>query len=365
MKTVRCALGLEDGTVFVGHGFGSEGTATGEVVFNTALTGYQEILTDPSYCGQIVTMTTPLIGNYGVNAADSESAGQHLSGFVVREVARLHSNHRASGALDDFLRAAGVIGLAEIDTRALTKRLRTRGALRGVISTEIDDPVALVERARAAPEMVGRNLANRVMSADASDWPCEEGASRLTVVALDCGIKHNILKQLNAAGCSVRVLPGDSSVEAILQNKPDGILVGNGPGDPAAVTQTVSTLRELVGQVPIFGICLGHQMLALALGARTYKLKFGHHGANHPVLNLDSRRVEITSQNHGFAVDRESLEQAGGRATHISLYDNSLEGFSCADKRLFAVQYHPEAAPGPHDSDYLFGQFVALMRRHS
>jgi carbamoyl-phosphate synthase small subunit len=362
---MRCALGLEDGTVFVGRGFGSEGTATGEVVFNTALSGYQEILTDPSYCGQIVTMTAPLIGNYGVNTADSESTGQHLSGFVVRELARLHSNHRASGTLDDFLRAAGVVGLAEIDTRALTKRLRTCGALRGVISTEIDDPVKLIERARAASEMIGQNLADRVMAKEGSNWPAESGAGQFNVVALDCGIKHNILKRLNAAGCSVRVLRGDSPADTILRNEPDGILVGNGPGDPAAVTQTVSTLRELVGRLPIFGICLGHQLLALSLGAKTYKLKFGHHGANHPVLNLDGRRVEITSQNHGFAVDRESLEKVGARATHVSLYDDSLEGFSCDDKRLFAVQYHPEAAPGPHDSDYLFGQFVAMMRRHS
>ncbi|MCG8406693.1 MAG: glutamine-hydrolyzing carbamoyl-phosphate synthase small subunit [Phycisphaerales bacterium] len=359
----RCALGLEDGTVFVGRGFGATGTASGEVVFNTAMAGYQEILTDPSYCGQIVTMTAPLIGNYGVNREDIESQGQHLSGFVVRELSRVYSNQRATDDLATYLKAAGIIGLVGIDTRALTKRLREHGALRGVISTEVSEPKELVERANAISRMTGQNLAKQVSPERETTWSSDGDQDGLTVIAIDCGIKRNILSQLASAGCSVRVVPGDTSAKTILDRRPDGVLVGNGPGDPAAVTETVAMLRDLIGEVPIFGICLGHQMLALALGAETYKLKFGHHGANHPVLNLDTGRVEITSQNHGFAVDKDSLERVGGRATHMNLYDDSLEGFVCPGKRLFAVQYHPEAAPGPHDSKYLFNSFVELMTR--
>ncbi len=385
MTRPRCYLGLEDGSVFVGQSFGATGTAVGEVVFNTAMTGYQEILTDPSYCGQIVTMTAPLIGNYGVNTDDAESSGQHLSGFVIKELARRLSNQRATGDLDEYLQKARVIGLAGIDTRALTRRLRDRGALRGVISTEINDPAQLVARAKAAPEMSGQNLVERVMPSGerAYEGNREQGkgnrsplleaksqgtanlrtqAPRLHVVAIDCGIKENILRQLTTRGCTVRVVPPTSSAETILAHKPDGILVGNGPGDPAAVSQGIDTLRQLVGHAPIFGICLGHQLLSLALGAKTYKLKFGHHGANHPVLNVDTNRVEITSQNHGFAVDIPSIEAVGGRVTHINLYDKSLEGFAHPAKRVFAVQYHPEAAPGPHDSGYLFDQFLALMQ---
>lgn len=361
----RCALGLENGTVFFGQSFGATGTAFGEVVFNTAMTGYQEILTDPSYCGQIVTMTAPLIGNYGVNREDVESAGQHLSGFVIRELSRRHSNQRATDDLATYLESAGVIGIADVDTRALTKCLRERGALRGIISTEISDPRELVTRANATPEMTGLNLVQQVSPEGETTWSSNDRDDGLNVIALDCGIKRNILNQLTTAGCSVSVVPGNTSAETILDRHPDGVLVGNGPGDPAAVTETVTTLRNLIGKVPIFGICLGHQMLALALGAKTYKLKFGHHGANHPVLNLDTGRVEITSQNHGFAVDKASLEQVGGRATHTNLYDHSLEGFASPKNRLFAVQYHPEAAPGPHDSGYLFDSFVELMRQAS
>jgi carbamoyl-phosphate synthase small subunit len=387
MNKPRCYLGLEDGAVFVGQNFGASGTAVGEVVFNTAMTGYQEILTDPSYCGQIVTMTSPQIGNYGVNMEDAESAGQHLSGFVIKELARRLSNQRASGDLDEYLRKAKVIGLAGVDTRALTRRLRERGALRGVISTEFSDPAQLVSKARAAPEMSGQNLVEKVMPSgervyegnreqgtgnrtEASVFDTKRaGASSLKpqvsglqVVAIDCGIKENILRRLAQRGCTVRVVPPDSSAETILSSKPQGLLIGNGPGDPAAVTDTIATMRRLIGKVPIFGICLGHQLLSLALGAKTYKLKFGHHGANHPVLNVNTGRVEITSQNHGFAVDIPSLEAVGCRVTHINLYDKSLEGFAHPAKRVFAVQYHPEAAPGPHDSGYLFEQFVELMR---
>ncbi|MBI5763713.1 MAG: glutamine-hydrolyzing carbamoyl-phosphate synthase small subunit [Planctomycetes bacterium] len=362
MTIHRCYLGLEDGTVFAGQGFGARGTAVGEVVFNTAMCGYQEILTDPSYCGQIVTMTAPLIGNYGINTEDLESNGQHLSGFVVKELSRRVSNQRASGDLDAYLKQANVIGISSVDTRAITKRLRERGALRGVISTELSDPAQLVARAKAAPEMTGQNLVDKVKPAAERVYHPSSTPQTMHVVAIDCGIKENIIRHLTDRGCSVRVVPSGTSAESILGSKPDGVLAGNGPGDPAAVTDTIDAMRAMIGRVPIFGICLGHQLLSLALGAKTYKLKFGHHGANHPVLNVDTGRVEITSQNHGFAVDVPSLEAVGGRVTHVNLYDQSLEGFAHRDRRVFAVQYHPEAAPGPHDSGYLFQQFVELMR---
>jgi carbamoyl-phosphate synthase small subunit len=347
--------------VFAGQSFGATGTSAGEVVFNTAMSGYQEILTDPSYCGQIVTMTMPMMGNYGVNGEDIESSKQYLSGFVVKELARRYSNHRATGSLHEYLEAAGIIGLAGVDTRALTKRLRERGALRGVISTEISDPVQLVAKARDSSPMEGQHLVKQVMPDGETIWSDESAKGDLHVVAVDCGIKKNILRQLTSAGCAVRVVPPDSSAEKILSTNPRGLLVGNGPGDPAAVSDTIATLGSLIGRLPIFGICLGHQLLSLALGAKTYKLKFGHHGANHPVLNVDTGRVEITSQNHGFAVDIPSLESVGGRVTHLNLYDKSLEGFAHTDRRVFAVQYHPEAAPGPHDSGYLFDQFVTML----
>jgi len=360
MNRTPCNLALEDGSIFVGQSFGAEGTAAAEVVFNTAMTGYQEILTGPSYCGQIVVMTAPLIGNYGVNPDDVESGKQHLAGFVVRELARRHSNHRASSGLHDYLRAAGVIGLAGVDTRSLTRRLRTFGALRGLISTEITDPAELVGKARASAKMEGRNLVERVMPDGDMVWEPSGGAGR-RVVAMDCGIKRNILRRLAEAGCEVRIVPPNRSAESIMESKPQGLIVGNGPGDPAAATDAIEALRPLIGRMPIFGICLGHQLLALALGAKTYKLKFGHHGANHPVLNVETGRVEITSQNHGFAVDIASLESVGGRISHLNLYDRSLEGFEHAERRLFAVQYHPEAAPGPHDSTYLFDRFIAMI----
>lgn len=354
----QCSLALEDGSVFVGRSFGAEGTSAGEVVFNTAMTGYQEILTDPSYCGQIVTMTAPLMGNYGVNSDDVESGRSYLSGFVVKEPARRVSNHRANGSLHDYLNAAGIIGISGIDTRALTRRIRASGAMRGVLSTDEHDPAVLVGMARGSTAMTGRNLVAEVAPQRIRLW--NEGRDLPhRVLAIDCGIKLNILRSLAKLGAAVTVAPPTLSAEAILEHKPDGVLIGNGPGDPAAVTQTIETLRHLIGRVPIFGICLGHQLLALALGAHTYKLKFGHHGSNHPVLNLDTGRVEITSQNHGFAVDLQSLQREGGRPTHINLYDQSLEGFEHVDHRLFAVQYHPESAPGPQDSTYLFDKFAA------
>jgi carbamoyl-phosphate synthase small subunit len=359
MSASLCRLGLEDGTVFTGDHFGAAGTAEGEVVFNTAMTGYQEILTDPSYCGQIVTMTAPQIGNYGINREDVESRGTFLSGFVVKELSRRVSNQRATGDLASYLRESGVIGLAGIDTRALTRRLRVLGALRGVLSTEIDDEAALVERAHNLATMNGQNLVARVMP-DGGFLVGDPSRGKV-VVALDCGIKSNIVKSVAARGHAVHVLRGDAPLEAILELSPAGVLVGNGPGDPAAVSGTIDTLRSLIGRMPVFGICLGQQLLALALGATTYKLKTGHHGANHPVLDVDTGRVEITSQNHGFSVDEASLRPSGARPTHVSLYDRSLEGFAHDDLGLFAVQYHPEAAPGPHDSEYLFLRFLERL----
>ncbi len=364
-----CKLALEDGTVATGESVGAPGTTTGEVVFNTAMTGYQEIITDPSYRGQIVVMTSPQIGNYGVNEQDGESDGTHLSGLVMRECARRHSNHRATGSLSEFLTTRGVPGISGVDTRGITRRLRTAGAMRGALSTEVLDDRKLVELARSIPVMEGRNLAREVMPAETYAWtepfqPDRDPERKYNVVAIDCGIKRNILRSLVDIGSQVHVVPGHVGAEQILAREPTGVLVGNGPGDPASVTATIETLKNLVGRVPIFAICLGHQMLALALGGKTYKLSFGHHGANHPVLNMATSRVEITSQNHGFAVDADSLETANLYATHTSLYDGSLEGFAHRSEPLFAVQYHPEAAPGPHDSTYLFDIFADNMRTH-
>ncbi len=372
-------LALEDGFIFTGRSFGAAGTSTGEIVFNTSMTGYQEVFTDPSYCGQIVTMTFPLIGNYGVNAEDFESKGAALSGFVIKELPRRPSNYRSSGSLPDFLREHNIIGLCDIDTRALTRRLRIHGAVRGVISTEVLDDVRLVTMAREAPNMAGANLVQRVAgtgllvdmnTADtqASDWSeplpsfsasngdATENSGH--VVVLDCGIKYNILRHLRSAGCRVTVVPATTPADEIRDLSPDGLLVGNGPGDPEAVHATIATIAELIGNVPIFGICLGHQMTALALGATTYKLKFGHHGGNQPVLNRCADRVEITAQNHGFAVDAASVEKVGGTVTHINLNDDSLEGFIHEDKQVLAVQFHPEASPGPHDSAYVIERFA-------
>lgn len=364
-------LALEDGTIFSGTSFGAECTRTGEVVFNTALTGYQEIFTDPSYCGQIVTMTFPLMGNYGVNSEDFESLKPHLTGFIAKEVCDRPSNYRSTQALGDFLKQHGIPGLANIDTRALTRRLRIHGALRGVISTEIMDEVKLLDMAVRSESMVGANLVDCVAPRAVRTWneplwvaPGNRhhfGKADCHIVAIDCGIKSNILRYLIEQGGRVSVAPANATAAQIRELKPDGLLVGNGPGDPAAVTQTIAMLRELAGKVPMFGICLGHQMLGLALGAKTYKLKFGHHGANQPVRNEITGRVEITSQNHGFAVDADSLRKVGGTVTHVNLNDGSLEGFMHEDKQILCVQFHPEAAPGPHDAGYLFERFVAAV----
>lgn len=371
MKRV-CKLALEDGTIYTGQAFGAPGTHDGEVCFNTSLMGYQEILTDPSYAGQIVTMTYPLIGNYGVTEEDIESARPQVEGFVIKELARRRSNLRATGSLEAYLEHCGIVGIEGVDTRAITRKLRIQGALRGSISTEVLDDAALVERARAWPGLVGQDMVERVAPDAPFEWSrgFETGFDRVSrrretafhVVAIDCGMKRNILRNLVESGCRVSVVPGRSTATDILAHKPNGVFVSNGPGDPEPLAYAIDTLRGLIGRVPIFGICLGHQLLGLALRAKTYKLKFGHRGGNQPVMNLATRRVEITSQNHGFAVDTASLEQAGGTPTHVNLNDQTLEGFMHRDQPIFSVQYHPEASPGPHDATYLFDCFVDMMK---
>lgn len=375
-ETKRCLLALEDGTVLFGKSFGAVGTRTGEVVFNTSMTGYQEVLTDPSYCGQIVTMTYPHIGNYGINAEDVESSKPHVSGFVIKELARRHSNYRATLGLDEYLAQNNVIGIQGVDTRALTTKLRVEGAMRGVISTQIDDPAEVVRLARESPSMAGADLVKIVAPNGCSDWtegldenfalrrPIGNRQSTIGnrhVLAVDCGMKRNILRHLVDIGCSVRIVPPTLTAAEVLAEKPDGVFVSNGPGDPAAVHYAIDLLKGIMGKVPIFGICLGHQLLGLALGAKTFKLKFGHRGANQPVRNLTTGRVEITSQNHGFAVSTDSLEAVGGVSTHVNLNDQTLEGFVHKDWPILAVQYHPEASPGPHDASYLFDCFATMM----
>jgi carbamoyl-phosphate synthase small subunit len=363
-------LAMEDGTIYRGFGFGAEADGAGEIVFNTAITGYQEVITDPSYRGQIVTMTAPEIGNVGVNAVDFESAHPWCAGFVVRALSPRVSNWRAEGSLSDLLAESGIPGIAGIDTRAVTRRIRTTGAQRAVITRKVDNAAAAVERARKHPSLEGRDLVREVTASSPYEW--DEGvwrvggsgpkpAPRHHVVAYDFGIKRGILRRLRSGGARVTVVPAETSAKDVLAMKPDGVFLSNGPGDPAAVGYAVEAARELCrSSLPVFGICLGHQILGQALGGKTYKLKFGHHGANHPVMDLGTRKVEITSQNHGFAVDVESLK---GKAvlSHVSLNDNTVEGMRHAELPIFSVQYHPEASPGPNDAAYLFDRFEALI----
>ncbi|HEB12653.1 MAG TPA: carbamoyl-phosphate synthase small subunit [Actinobacteria bacterium] len=356
---MKALLVLEDGTVFEGLGYGAEGETAGEVVFNTSMTGYQEILTDPSYAGQIVTMTYPMIGNYGVNDEDYESKTSHVRGFVVRDGVSNYSNYRATGGLEDWLKKKNIVGIKEIDTRALTKRIRTKGAMRGVISTVDSTPENLREKALKTPALLGQNLVSQVTTEDAYTY----GRNKThNVVAVDFGIKTNIYRLLDEYGCRTRIVPATTSAKGILSDDPDGIFLSNGPGDPQEVSYAVDVIKELLGKKPIFGICLGHQLLALSLGAKTYKMKFGHRGGNQPVKNLATGRVEITSQNHGYAVDLESLPD-GVEATHVNLNDNTSEGIRSQSVPAFSVQYHPESSPGPHDSRYLFKEFTDMMER--
>jgi carbamoyl-phosphate synthase small subunit len=357
-------LALEDGTFFEGKGFGRSSETFGEVVFNTALCGYQEVLTDPSYRGQVVVMTYPHIGNYGVNREDVESLHPQVAGFVVREISTRASSWRASGELHRYLDEAGVVGISEIDTRALTRHIRTRGAMRGVISAVELDPEVLVRRARESPSMIGLDLAREV-TCDAShsfeDPAIQGGAGRFRVVAYDFGMKRNILHLLAASGCDVTVVPATTAADEVLAHDPDGIFLSNGPGDPEPCTYAIRAARELIGRRPMFGICLGHQILGLACGGKTFKLKFGHRGANHPVQNLRTGQIEITAQNHGFAVDPALFSKPEYELTHVNLNDGTVEGFRHRDLPVFSVQYHPEASPGPHDSHYLFREFIEEM----
>lgn len=398
---MKAILALEDGTTYEGESFGATGEQYGEVVFNTSMTGYQEVLTDPSYKGQIVVMTYPLIGNYGCNDEDFESSRPHVEGFVVREYSSYASNWRSKISLGKFLEKYGIIGIEGVDTRALTRRLRIKGVMKGVISTIDLDKESLVAKARGSPGLVGQDLVKEVTCKSPYHWEHGEifiynrknlkrfderreksnapvqleldfvrsnvvlnsGEIPYWVVAIDGGIKYNILRKLQSHGCDVNVVPATTSADEIMEFEPDGIFISNGPGDPSALPYMVETVRQLIGKKPIFGICLGHQILGLAFGGKTYKLKFGHRGANHPVKNLMTGKVEITTQNHGFCVDIDSLKGKPIRVTHINLNDNTLEGMEHEEYPIFSVQYHPEASPGPHDSDYLFDKFVEMMKR--
>jgi carbamoyl-phosphate synthase small subunit len=376
---MKAILALEDGTWYEGEAAGAPGEARGEVVFNTSMTGYQEVLTDPSYAGQIVTMTCPEIGNYGVATDDAESTRPKVAGFIMREASPVASNWRAENTLREYLVAHRIVAIADIDTRALTRVLRSVGVMRGVIATGESDPADLVQRARSIPQMEGSDLVRGVTCQEAFDCadrpeltalesdlgllPERRATRPLRVAAYDYGIKWNILRRLGAYGCDVRVFPATAPASDLIAYEPDGVFLSNGPGDPAVLDYAIANTRALIdADVTVFGICLGHQVMGLAMGGRTFKLKFGHRGANHPVKQLDTGRVEITSQNHGFAVDPQSLP-TDVRVTHLNLYDGTVEGLRHVSKPVFSVQYHPEASPGPHDADYLFRQFLDEMER--
>ena len=367
-------LVLKNGVVFIGTTLGSEGETIGEVCFNTGMTGYQEILTDPSYCGQLVTMTYPHIGNYGINLDDCESNKIQASGLIVREANVIPSNFRSTQSLGDYLKEQKIVGIQEIDTRMLTRMIRNEGAMNGIISTLDMDETLLIRKVKAAPSMNGLDLAKIVSTDKTYVWEKKTeiqnnyseflppNSHSYRIAAIDFGIKHNILRKLASHGCAITVFPADTTADKILDFNPDGVFLSNGPGDPAAVTYAINTVKNLLGKKPIFGICLGHQILALALGAKTYKLKFGHRGCNHPVINLNSKKTEITSQNHGFSVDANSLPP-DVEITHTSLNDDTVEGLCCTEKQVFSVQFHPESSPGPHDSRYLFKEFINMMKK--
>lgn len=365
--TTKCILALEDGLVFEGLACGAPGESFGEVVFNTSMTGYQEVLTDPSYKGQFVTMTYPLIGNYGVNEEDIESRKPWVEGFIMKECSKVTSNWRSRKSLRDYLKENNIVAIEGIDTRALTKHLRDFGSKKAVMSTVDTDQKRLIKKAKDSPSIIGVDLVKDVTCAKTYNW-CKKGPStspgrgKLKAVVLDCGIKYNSLRMLDERGCQVEVVPASTSAGEILKMKPDGLLLSNGPGDPEGVPYVIETVRKLIGKVPIFGICLGHQILGLALGGKTYKLKFGHHGGNHPVRDLKTKRIAITTQNHNFCVDIASLDKKSIEVTHINLNDNTVEGMRHRKHPLFSVQYHPEASPGPHDAAYLFDNFIKMMR---
>jgi carbamoyl-phosphate synthase small subunit len=371
---MKAALALADGRVFFGRSLGASGEISGEVVFNTSMTGYQEILTDPSYRGEIVTMTYPLIGNYGINVEDVESWRPHLSGFIVKEASDFPSNWRSRLSLDAYLKEHGIVGLQGIDTRALVRHIRDFGAQTGVLSTVDTDPASLVAKAKAAPSIVGRDLVSEVTCKEPYHWnegtwdlengyQPRTGEARFRVVAYDFGIKRNILRNLVGSGCDVTVVPADFPAAKVLALRPDGVFLSNGPGDPEPITYAQENIRHLLGKVPLFGICLGHQLLSIALGGKTFKLKFGHRGGNQPVRRGDGHCIEITAQNHGFAVEPGTIRDAAV-VTHINLNDNTVEGLHHNQLPAFSVQYHPEASPGPHDARYLFEEFIKLMEKH-
>ena len=371
---MKALLVLADGKIYKGEHFGSEGEVEAEIVFNTSMSGYQEIITDPSYCGQMVVMTYPLIGNYGVNPEDFESDRPHLSGFIIKELSKVQSNWRSRGSLEEFLKETNVFGIQGIDTRALTRRIREKGAQQAILSTDTSDPQRLIEKVRKSPGLIGRDLVKEVTCKNAydwneSEWTIHSGKTKLkevkdrpyNVLVYDFGVKRNILRKLTRSGCKVRVVPANTPANEVLATRPDGIFLSNGPGDPAAVSYAIDNVKTILGKVPVFGICLGHQILSLALNGKTYKLRFGHHGGNQPVLDVKSGKIEITSQNHGFAVEQNSFD-SDVDITFLNLNDDTVEGIQHKSWPVFSVQYHPEASPGPHDSEHLFYKFVNLMK---